>query len=417
MWETSFNGYIYDPTLTSEDTIIVNVHGENFYGISKDSGVILWSKDSNEYRHITTIETKDGKGFIFAQNWDKDLNVLNPSTGRKLWEKDIKLENLVHTPIYHKDTFFFQSHQNDKCSVTSVDAKSGKIKWKRDFNISGLSSQMVLSKGGTLYIPTTSNEVLVLNSSTGELERKFTINEDFFTTSITLSEDESKAYIGGESGRLYAFDTKTGKQLWASNVTLEEGHPLAPVISPNGNILIGVSNRHLYAFNPKNGAIKWKYEGEKSKTNFTYPPSFDENGDVYLGDDEGNIICVGGDGGNILWKKRIGKGIISSTPIVDEDAIYVADSQKGVFAISKKLPTTLWNFDNRKKGGTLTLNLDREKGILYANYSYGKIVAFKTDSFYKKNKDKMIVKKDNLTIKQGDGFIRIGRINLPIRKS
>jgi len=99
--------------------------------------------------------------------------------------------------------------------------------------------------------------------------------------------DETKIYIGMDSGFFYAFDQKTGKKVWSFKASHMIRVPVN-LSAGDSTVYLGDNNGFVYALNTKNGALRWKFktDGEVHAAVWPTPDA------VYVGSDDGKVYCI-----------------------------------------------------------------------------------------------------------------------------
>jgi glucose dehydrogenase len=189
----------------------------------------------------------------------------NVATLKKAWSVAIKATGTfgtyATTPIVIGGTVYTQDINSN---VYSINLKSGKVNWFKKYNSPSVGPNGVTVVGGVVYAAT--------------------------------------------SDSAFALQASTGEQLWTKKLTRnkQEGIDMAPGFN-NGTLYVstvpgnakgfykGNGQAILWALNAKTGAAVWKWEEvpkdlwSKAHTNINSgggqwdPPSFDANGDLYIG--------------------------------------------------------------------------------------------------------------------------------------
>jgi alcohol dehydrogenase (cytochrome c) len=184
---------------------------------------------------------------------------------KKAWSVPIRATGsfgtYATTPVVIKGIVYTQDINSN---VYSINLKSGKVNWFKKYNSPSVGPNGVNVVNGVVY--------------------------------------------GATGDSAFALQASTGEQLWVKKLTrnTNEGIDMAPGVN-NGTVYIstvpgnakgfyqGNGQAILWALNAKSGAVQWKWEEvpkdlwSKAHTNINSgggqwdPPSFDSNGDLYLG--------------------------------------------------------------------------------------------------------------------------------------
>jgi outer membrane protein assembly factor BamB len=161
---------------------------------------------------------------------------------------------------------------------------------------------------GVVYAQDIDSNVYAINLSTGKLLwfQKYD-SADAGPNGIALANVQGvETVFGATATQVFAIQAATGEQLWSKNITANKssGIDMAPgyndgtvyVSTVPGNVTSfsnGKGEASLYALNAATGKTIWKWDENKvwSKANESinsgggqwYPPSFDSQGNVYVG--------------------------------------------------------------------------------------------------------------------------------------
>ncbi len=186
----------------------------------------------------------------------------------KAWTVPIKTSgafgSLTSVPLVVGDTIYLQDMQSN---VYAIDRTSGQVKWETQYNVPTEGPNGVAIGYGMLYGALGNNaEVFALDANTGQQvwRIKLSYNEGIGVDMVptvydnivyvsTVPGTSKQFYQGGQKGILYALDAKTGQELWEFDTTTGNlwGNPRAnsggglwypPSIDDQGNIYFGVGN-------------------------------------------------------------------------------------------------------------------------------------------------------------------------------
>jgi outer membrane protein assembly factor BamB len=222
---------------------------------------------------IYTSGLKDTMDFVFAFNMK----------GKLLWEKAFGTAwrgthpETRNTPTLEGNKLFIASGSGE---VVCMDARSGRIIWKKDpikefrgkFSVWGPAESLLLTDNAVIYA------------------------------------------VGGEDASVIAMNKETGELIWKSPSTGGVKAYCTPVlIDRNGTQVILVElQQELLGINPLNGEILWNFdlrpveESRVSWLNHTNPPLY-KNGGIFITrgyDMDGLMLSLSEDGHNVnlKWK-------------------------------------------------------------------------------------------------------------------
>lgn len=202
--------------------------------------------------------------------------------------------------------------------------------------------------------------------SLGGLLWEFKTKGKIFSSPIV---SEGIVYIGSENGNLYALDEKTGKQIWVYKT--KGGIPSSPTIYKN-TVYFGSFDGNYYALDAKNGNLRWKFKthkeswmGEKGiwgmKPENLYmtdlwdfflssPTVYKIDTTIYItfGSSDTNIYTLDAASGKLLWKFKT-QGPVHSSPVVNNNVVYIGSWDSNLYAIDGKNGTEKWRFKTDSK--------------------------------------------------------------------
>jgi outer membrane protein assembly factor BamB len=138
---------------------------------------------------------------------------------------------LFTIPVIDKDNVYFGDTAG---FIYSVNLVTKKVNWKIKCNNEAFyGSDMSPSiHDGIIYVSNIYS-ILYIDENTGKILVSIDMKEHLIINSPVVSRNE--AYFSSDDGMLYAFDKKTGKELW--NIKLAKRCMASPIIS-NGVIYI-----------------------------------------------------------------------------------------------------------------------------------------------------------------------------------
>jgi outer membrane protein assembly factor BamB len=176
-------------------------------------------------------------------------------------------------------------------------------------------------------------------------------------------------YFGDDDMDLYSYDD-TGSQNWTFDTNVAGEIDVIPALAPGGEIYFVANEDGLIAFqtdpeNPtSNPTFLWKRtevlaiddigaSGTEDWGELNSSPVIDDNGFIYVGDDDGNVYSFFSTGGPPRWTYPTGDNV-DSTPYVDpvSGIIYVGSNDKKVHAIDAFFGFSVpgWPFDTSAQG-------------------------------------------------------------------
>lgn len=295
---------------------------------------------------VTTLDDKiiSNEGSFIMR---KDITLRSEAEQKVLWRFNTSNPVYYSVPAIGSDnTIYFTSGMNGGAPGTLYALKpDGTLKWS--FTHSNLLFSPVIGNDGNIYVQDFYSKLISINTS-GTLrwiydQFKYYYFENVGQRSPAIGSDGT-IYINGCG--LHAVDPSNGSGKWVAYDVLSA--KASPSIAADGTIYAVFSQDLVVAVNP-DGSEKWHnsftYEWEMSFSS----PAIDKNGIVYFsaearyeGTDYSSIYAFNPDDGSIKWKYNVeGERFVRASPVIDKEGnIIIAtkanglDKLAGVIAIS-----------------------------------------------------------------------------------
>ena len=197
-----------------------------------------------------------------------------------------------------------------------------------------------------------------------------------------LTVDELTAYLA-YNNHVYAIQIESGTQLWRYPQERDARTTFYadPVLSPDGQLILGGYNNVLYSLNPESGTVNWEFNSAENR--YVAPPLVNEQGIfapaadeklyaltlsgesrwefstqgeawaqptagnececLYLPTLDHRIYAVDLDNGDELWRSEDFGGAIVGKPALSEDgALYVGSFASEILALDTQGGSVLW---------------------------------------------------------------------------
>jgi molecular chaperone DnaK len=171
---------------------------------------------------------------------DQQVHALLTSNGEPFWTYPVGAQ--VRAPItIAGDTVYALATNN---YLHALDMATGELRWKQPARC------VPWVEKGTTYLAKSTSPLIAVDAADGS--ERWSAS---FTWATRPVFGEGTVYAADREGRLTAFDASTGDRRWAGPVT---GAPLGIAIGDR-LIYLGSSDQHLYALNPADGSLVWRY--------------------------------------------------------------------------------------------------------------------------------------------------------------
>lgn len=176
--------------------------------------------------------------------------------------------------------------------------------------------------------------------------RIFKTKNAVFSTPII---DENEViYVGSADHNFYAFDTKSGKELW--RIETAEIIDSAGCLAQDGKIYFGGGDAKLRCVD-KRGTQLWEFDvlHKRPRWLFTLSTNYwwegnvvlGPDGAVYAGNDDFYFYCLEPDG-NLRWAFRTGMLIWAASAFLDDETVLVAGFDMAIYALDTNTGKMKW---------------------------------------------------------------------------
>lgn len=362
--------FVSGPVLAGENW--TNYRGPNDQGHTEATGLpVKWSESEN----VTWKTAIDGKAWSTPVIWGDRIWVTNaPESGSNLFA--ICLDKKTGEIIHNKKLIYIVAPQychpfNSYASPSPVieegrvyvsfgspynaclDSKTGEVIWERtDFvcnHFRGPGSSPFLYEN-LLIIPFDGSDrqyIVALDKLTGDTVWETKRSVDFqdidpktgrpnregdfrkaFSTPLIADVDGQPLLISLGSKAIYAYEPKTGKELWRLDAPGSHSGGCRPVFGHDLLFMPIGSSAELWAIRPggrgvlTESDIAWK---RKRAVPRRASPLLVEDL-LFMVDDSGVAACVEATTGEEVWRKRLGSNY-SSSPIYADGLVYFFDQE------------------------------------------------------------------------------------------
>jgi outer membrane protein assembly factor BamB len=290
-----------------------------------------------------------------------------------------KMNIVVKTPGYEEFRTDVVLQSGEKKTVTArlVDMKlMPRMQWKTNVQAS-VTSKLVFEKD-IIVVATGGGGVVALNKYGNLLWRQYLGSVSKSTPVIS----DSSVYIDTVDSKIYSLELASGKIKWKQKIDgplLFGAQPLAV----NGKLFVATSYGKVTAFSSIDGKELWRRDLKAGIFS-----SMDHRGDLlYIGTDQSVVYALEDDDGDTDWDFEVDSRIISSSPKIYKDNVYVGCYSGSFYAIDASRGRMRWKFDMKKsifsnpafRGDTVYVGasdgtlyaLDTRKGSVQWKFSTG----------------------------------------------
>jgi outer membrane protein assembly factor BamB len=167
---------------------------------------------------------------------------------------------------------------------------------------------------------------------------------------VTLGPSESsplvvgdRVYVGDWRGRVRAYDTKTGRQVWSHETG---GEIKGGVAHRDGVLYVGSYDHHVYALDAGTGRRLWRAGAQErigTRGRFYSTPAVAYSR-VYIGGTDGKVYSFGAASGKLRWSHGTGSYVYGS-PAVWEQLVLIGSHDRRFYALDAATGDVVWRFD------------------------------------------------------------------------
>ncbi|MFH2104527.1 MAG: PQQ-binding-like beta-propeller repeat protein [Chloroflexota bacterium] len=196
-----------------------------------------------------------------------------------------------------------------------------------------------------------------------------------------VAADAERAYIAF-ANHVYAVDLRDGDELWrfpekANNAKLFFA---PPVLTPDGQLIIGGYDHILYSLDPENGQVNWQFEGARDRwigevlvaNDTIYAPNADykmyaldldgrlqwtfeadqslwaapvtDGEAIFFGALDHFVYALNASTGELIWKTELNGAVMGCPALSSEGLLYIGTFQHTLFALDSTRGNILWEF-------------------------------------------------------------------------
>lgn len=316
------------PLMSDDGVIYMGSQGHSFSALDAKTGKLLWDKPVPNYIPYKAGISKDNATLFVSRNSDS-MMALDAKTGRKIWDFSSGFDFRLSPPVVTPDGKTVLTCSGYK-GFYGIDAKTGKQKWLKDFNIRDGSSPVLSNNGKTVYFGDDFQSIYALDVDTGDQKWEYNLG-DLFRCTPAVGHDGT-VYSANSDGQIFAIKGDTGEKKWRTkkmedNALREFGFALNPdgrtVYAATPFLKSGNTYGEVYAFNTKNGKERWKFQADGKTRSVVVSP---DGGTVYFGSEDNHLYALDARTGKEKWTYDAGEYVYSPALSKDGSTLYVATS-------------------------------------------------------------------------------------------
>lgn len=304
------------------------------------------------------------KGLFFA---------LDAKTGKVEWKKSFGRcaassptigDGVVYQSYMHR-VECLQGQAGADGFVIAWNARTGKELWR--FKTAPVESSPLL-RNGTLYVGSWDHKVHALDAKTGRQKWTFEADDEVNTSAAYW---KGTIYIGSDAGTLYALNAGTGKLVWSAQSNSTFGTREFWYASPTvayGRVYIGNTDGTMYVYGARSGKLLWA----RPLGSYIYGAAGVSNRKVYVGTYDGKFYALDAATGDTVWQIDAG-GAVHAAPTIMDGLVYYAvcsscgsEAQRAVargpdstYAVRERDGKKVWRFGDGKYANPVVADEER----------------------------------------------------------
>lgn len=153
-------------------------------------------------------------------------------------------------------------------------------------------------------------------------------------------------YLANSLGEVKAYDTKTNKTRWTTNLGLAV---YAKPLYHKGKVIVGTTDGRLLALDAKNGKELWSVPAERVVIG---EGTFDGD-DLYIAASK-VFMKINSRNGNIVWSKPVIKSYSQGRPVIKEDKVIFGAWDTHLNCLNKNSGEVIWQWTNGRTANMLS---------------------------------------------------------------
>jgi len=289
IWQTKLGGKIYSTPCSSGNFVVIECSDGFIYCLNRFSGKVIWKNNVGKPM-VASAVINNGK--VFCGGSDGHMRCYNLKSGLLEWDFN-EVEGFIETkPLLYNNMIYFGSWGN---KFYALNQETGKLAWLWS---NGYSNRMFspaacnpVATSNRLFIVAPDRFMTCFNAKTGEviwrkMDPKIRVRE-----SLGLSNDSNLVYVKTMDGDVLGIDAEADDMLVKWNAVGNMGYDISPSpVQENNQAVFGLSSSgEVYAFNRKDGSLKWIHKFSNCLIN---PMSFLNNNKLICTTMDGKITCL-----------------------------------------------------------------------------------------------------------------------------
>ena len=303
-------------------------------------------------------------GRVFVGDDDGIIHAVDFATGKKLWI--FKTESSIEaTPLVLNNVVYEGSSDGN---LYALDAANGTLKWKYETGDKVLGganhAKNPKGDGDWILIGSYDTNLHCVDAVTGKAV--WTHATDNYINGSPAIFTTGEIVFGGCDSFIHVLQLTDGKELRQID---SDAYIASSVAIFGDRGYVGNYGNLVLAFDPKAGAVTWKYRDR----NFAYFSSAAVTDDrVIIGCRDKQLHCLSRADGTDVWKFPT-RGEVNSSPVVCGDGIVVGSDDGRLYCVNLADGKERWNYEI---GAPVTASPAAADGLVIVGAEDGNLYAF-----------------------------------------
>ena len=300
------------------------------------------------------------------------FSAIDRSSGTPLWLYDIAADGDAREfhgdPVATKDRVFIPTDGGQIGHIYAFDRRTGDVAWKyahRGKDNSGFTSDVLLD-GDRVIAVTVDERIVSLNAVSGAELWSFPIEARRRRVGRSAALANGRIFFGSSNGAVYAIDSKSGKQLWKTQLDA----PTSTAIAISGKaIVVGTEGKKLYRLRATDGRVIGVLDLDVVPED---TPATSVSGVVVMSEKE--VMLVDANVTRVVWHADSKSKWTSPRPRLWRGLVIVGDRDGTVYALNEATGAVVWSQNVHDKP---IRGIGSDESTLYVGTIDGHVIALR----------------------------------------
>jgi outer membrane protein assembly factor BamB len=283
-------------------------------------------------------------GKLYIANNAGVVFAIEARTGHEKWRYDSKRCTAASPAVANGLVYeVFLNHPPCNSSASNLDgqivafhARGGRVQWRRTI---GPSETSPLVSNGLVYAGDWNGKVYAFDTRTGKTRWTFSTGGK---VKGGVAVAGNRLYVGSYDGHVYALNARTGRQIWRASAQPRLGPTGTFYATPAvayGRVYIGSTDHKVYSYGATTGKLRWSH----TTGSYVYSSPAVWRLRVFIGSHDGHLYSFDAATGDVHWSFDA-HGVISGSPTVINGVVYFSTARNRTFALNALSGKLLWQF-------------------------------------------------------------------------